>query len=381
MFSLAKYRRQNQQLGLALATRRTQEKLMQNLEVGDFIRYLGEPEEEILARIKVSRAITAELKSQDSAVEEDTRTINERLLAYKKHLQDNPVYGIVWRVFDQKHFSSIHGPKPELPLIFRLFPWNLGLLAEQIKQLKASGQIIVNTYGLELNCEPDYLAGLGVDDYKLREPDPYLINTVKKVQLEEILGFLEKKIKIFGQRVEAARSNPEEVYARLQSESWNKDDIQFSSNPEERERQLKLIGCLDARKQFRLIEVYSVLKQAETLEKRLEARYTHKTPRTNFYAILPVALGNDQKYPPVAVHYINEDNLELSESRVGKDVAGRYPELFGRKEYGDPLQYFAIEVPSFALDLISQALTIERKPTQQTKVAFVEPIRKALPQH
>ena len=86
-------------------------------------------------------------------------------------------------------------------------------------------------------------------------------------------------------------------------------------------------------------------------------------PGTNFFVVVNSHSCLQRSPGPVAVRVIGYYNNKLGDYdyEIGKEIAARYPNLFG--ESRSPLcSYHAVEIPSYALDLVTDFFEMERMP-------------------
>lgn len=314
--------------------------------------------------------VTGVLRDTNPTLEDINRVIKE----YLETTDDDYECGVVWRVLDKKQGidlltnRQVHSPSSSEIKRVDEFALKTGRIT-----LQQYEGIIVNVCSLDISGERDlftgtYLAGLGHYWYDTASKWPHLIEGVQRVTEEEALNYVTRKAKIFEDRVNQARNSPEDVYKRLNEEVCGSDcSIQFSGDKSELEMQLRLIGCIDARKMFRQMEIYNILKQASTTSERVMIQKMYSFPSTNVYVVLEHrVLSGTKIQPPFAVMVINQTDQSTTEEGIADELATRFPQGIDRRTG----PYICFEVPEYALDLVGEVITMKRTPYERNNVIF-----------
>ena len=293
--------------------------LINSFSEGDFIEDIGETDEELINRFKVEDKLSELIR-----VEKSKSSLEERLRGRRRYQQDNPEYGLLTRVFDQRRETTLVGEPLPPSLMQRFFPF---LFARIPKPERKPDKIIVNYLQLELRGEGIIMyGGTSLSGwYRLREPGGKLIERIRKVEGEKVLEFLERRLEKYQETIEIARSNPEGIYDRFKQYKYS--PFRFSIEPQKREQELRLIGCVEAAKHFRLQEVYDILKNASTPYQRLNAARVFRRPGTNFFVVIDaLRAGTIESVPPVAIHVIGYDNSKIDnyDYDIAKEIEGRF---------------------------------------------------------
>jgi hypothetical protein len=187
--------------------------------------------------------------------------------------------------------------------------------------------------------------------------------SLQRASEEETLNYLQNKINGLKQKVDLAKQNPESVSDRLNVYVQGLG-IKFSDNPEERRKELKLMACIEARKQFRLQEIHDSLASAQSLDERLKSKEMHYIPQTDVYAIMEVGEPDCFVSAPIAIYDISDKRL--GESKIASFVKGLYPKLFGENKKS--ASYVAYAVPKECLDMVEEVVTVKSGPPRKEKL-------------
>ena len=235
------------------------DELVLAVKPGDFIRWIGYTDEEL--------AFFHELHQLKGG----TLGLEDYITAYRAMLLEKPEYGVVWRVLD--------GRTEECRVRYMGSP---GISREDYEKSIARTPVIVNAHGVGIEGESDYYRGTSFWSYDhIQSRNPYDLHRVVKVGKREALASLVNKARRYQAKIQAARESDDETK--------------------------RLYACIDARKQFRLAELYLALHAPGNA---LATIKEHKSgsiiePKTGFYVVMPIIHCLVPKQDPALIHIID----------------------------------------------------------------------------